>query len=302
MTVQLAHTASGREIWAERYDRDLEEIFEVQDEVVRTIVVRLEAGLGKSIADIAGGRSKPTLAAYECVRMANKYVAIHDAAQAMPYIERAIELDPTYAAAYDCLSGFHYVEHLATGSKESLEKMIAAARKSIALDNSDSSGHAHLGMALTLKKEYDAARTHIDRAIILNPANTSAVAYRAEWFIHVGNASTALAEMDRLLQRDPISPPWHLEIRAMALMMLKRYHEAIDSFSWPVVQLWYVHAYLALCHARLGQLDKARGKIGELLQLMPEMTIDRCSLPDEFFSQEDRDFITEGLRLAGLPE
>ncbi len=302
VAAQLAHAATGQEIWADRYDRELEDIFKVQDEVVRTIVVTLESRLGMAIANNAGSRNTPSLAAYECVQLARKYINVHDAPRALPYVERALELDAGYALAHIVLSAAYYVEYLENSQAVSLERMEAAARMAVALDGADSRGQAALGMALTFKRQYELAGSHLERAIGLNPADTSALAYQAEWLVRNGDAAKALTVMDQLLQRDPIPPPWHWEIRAMALIMLGHYQEAILAISRTVKQFWYLHALLAICHARLDQPEEAKAEIGKLLLLRPGMTVRQYQLFDVFRRQEDRDFIAEGLRLAGLPE
>lgn len=305
VAAQLVHSPTGQELWAERYDRELEDIFLVQDEVVRTIVVTLESRLQMDIANNAASRNTPSLAAYECVQLAKKYTALHDASRAMPYVERALELDADYAAAHTVRAATCYVKYLENFQADALDEMEAAARTAIALDNGASEGHALLGMALTCKRQYDLAGAHLERAVSLNPADTLALAYRAEWLLRNGDPARALLAMDQLLLRDPIPPTWHWEIRALALLMSRRYQEAILAFSRQVRQFWYIHAYLAICHARLGQSDEARADINKLVSLRPDTTIGHVLLDilvDEFRREEDRDFLTQGLRLAGLPE
>ncbi|TRC93381.1 tetratricopeptide repeat protein [Mesorhizobium sp. WSM4303] len=302
VAAQLIHSTTGQELWAERYDREVEDIFVVQDEVVRTIVVTLESRLQLAIANDASKRDLPSLAAYECVQLAKKYVAQHDAPRAMPFVERALQLDAEYAVAHAMRAATFYVQYLGTARADTLDEMAAAARTAIGLDDGDSSGHALLGMALILKRQYELAASHLERAISLNPANATAMAYQAELFLRNGDFATALKTMDELLQRDPIPATWHWEIRGMALLMLRRYHEAILAFSRQAHPFWYIHGYLAMCQARLGHLGEAKAEIEKLLSEMPEMTIGRYPEIEPFRKQEDRDFMAESLRLAGLPE
>ncbi|WP_210238227.1 adenylate/guanylate cyclase domain-containing protein [Mesorhizobium sp. M2E.F.Ca.ET.209.01.1.1] len=302
VAAQLIHTPTGQELWAERYDRELEDIFVVQDEVVRTIVVTLEARLQMAIANDASNRNIPNLAAYDCVQLAKKYVALHDAPRAMPFVDRALQLDAEYAVAYAMRAATFYVQYLENAQASILDQMAAAARTAIALDEGDSIGHALLGMALILKQQYELAASHLERAISLNPANAVATAYQAELFLRNGDFAIALKTMDELLQRDPIPATWHWEIRGMALLMLRRYQEAILAFSRQVHPFWYIHGDLAMCHARLGHLGEAKVEIEKLTSIMPEMTIGQYVEIDPFRKQEDRDFIAESLRLAGLSE
>ncbi|MER9425757.1 tetratricopeptide repeat protein [Mesorhizobium sp. M0317] len=302
VAAQLIHSTTGQELWAERYDRELEDIFVVQDEVVRTIVVTLESRLQLAMANDASKRNLPSLAAYECVQLAKKYVALHDAARAMPFVERALQLDAEYAVAYAMRAATLYVQYLENAQANTLDEMAAASRTAIAFDEGDSIGHALLGMALILKGQYELAASHLERAISLNPANSVAVAYQAELLLRNGDFAIALKTMDELLERDPIPATWHWEIRGMALLMLRRYQEAILAFSRQIHPFWYVHGDLAMCHARLGHLGEAKAEIGNLISAMPDITISRYVEIDPYRNQQDRDFIVESLRLAGLPE
>ncbi|MER9457979.1 tetratricopeptide repeat protein [Mesorhizobium sp. M0478] len=302
VAAQLIHSTTGQELWAERYDREVEDIFVVQDEVVRTIVVTLESRLQLAIANDASKRNLPSLAAYECVQLAKKYVALHDAARAMPFVERALQLDAEYAVAYAMRAATFYVQYLENAQANTLDEMAAASRTAIALDEGDSIGHALLGMALILKGQYELAASHLERAISLNPANSVAVAYQAELLLRNGDFAIALKTMDELLQRDPIPATWHWEIRGMALLMLRRYQEAILAFSRQIHPFWYIHGDLAMCHARLGHLGEAKAEVEKLISAMPDITISRYVEIDPYRNQQDRDFIVESLRLAGLPE
>lgn len=146
------------------------------------------------------------------------------------------------------------------------------------------------------------AASHLERAISLNPANSVAVAYQAELLLRNGDFAIALKTMDELLQRDPIPATWHWEIRGMALLMLRRYQEAILAFSRQIHPFWYIHGDLAMCHARLGHLGEAKAEVEKLISAMPDITISRYVEIDPYRNQQDRDFIVESLRLAGLPE
>jgi Flp pilus assembly protein TadD len=120
--------------------------------------------------------------------------------------------------------------------------------------------------------------------------------------LRTGDAAKSLVAMDQVLCHDPIAHQSHCEIRGTALMMLGQYEDAVSMLGRVPKLFWYIHAYLAICLARLDRLAEARAEIAKLLLLKPEMTIGRCDLADDFQRQEDRDFFNEGLRLAGMPE
>lgn len=300
VAVQLTYAATGHEVWAERYDRDVVDIFAVQDDIVRTVAVTLEARLGQAIASHAAPRSVPTLAAYECILLARKYDELHDSARAMPFAERALALDPSSSQAHSAMSYSAYIEWLQEPDDETLEKMVQYANAAVLLDRGDASAEALLGMALTCQQKYDEAGSHLQRALSLNPGDTKALAYYAEWLVRTGEADEALRNMDEALLRDPIPPPWHWEIRGMALLVLERYAEAVQAFARQTKQFWYISAYLAVCFARLGRMNEATAELGKALKVVPDHETLRIQVVNEFVSQGVRDKLSQGLSLAGL--
>ena len=216
-----------------------------------------------------------SLAAYECVQLAKKYSTSHDFRRAFPYIHRALEIDPNYALAHAILSGCHYVRFFEFNDFEALDQMEAAAREAVALDNSEFTGYAFLGMALTFKRQFDLAGTYLQRAISLNSADTFARGYYAEWLMRNGDAEASLLAWDRLLERDPISQGRYWENCGLALLLLQRYHDALLAFGKhehsPVV---HPGKYLAhACHARQGNLAGSQSEINKLLSEKPDLTI-----------------------------
>jgi TolB-like protein len=301
VAVQLTHAPSGREVWAERYDRELVDIFAVQDEVVSTIVTTLEARIGLAIAEDARARNVPSLAVYECLLLSRKYTASNEPDRAMPYVERALSIDPDYSLAYSALSAVYYVQWLADPQDGYLDRAESAARRAVALDGGDSKAHAALGNVLTYKKQYELAGSHLQRALDLNPADMHAMAYRSEWLLRVGKAEAALDTLDQMLERDPIPPPWYWEVRGLALLLLQRFVDALQAFSRQSKQFWYIHGYLAVCLAHLGRMEEAKAEVENALDIVSDAAVARHQLQGEFQDLAYRKFIDDGLTLAGMP-
>ena len=302
VSVRLTQGSTGQDVWAERYDREVEDIFAVQDDIVRTIVVTLQARLGMVIAAEASRRKTPNLAAHECVLLAVRHINRHDFSAAEPYVRQALQIDPENATAHLAQSSLAYVAFLETFDPKALDRMEAAARRAVSLDPLDSGGHARIGMALTARGALSEAAPHVMHAVQLNPADTVALAYQAEWLLRSGDAVAAMAVMDQLLLRDPISPPWHWEILAFCHILVHRYHEAIIALGQQDRKFWYIYGYLAVCHSQLGQAEKAKAEIAELLNLKPGMTV--ATLLSTAFPEanEGLEVWADGLRLAGLPD
>ncbi|MEI9417444.1 tetratricopeptide repeat protein [Mesorhizobium sp. Cs1321R2N1] len=300
VAVQLTYAPSGHEVWAERYDRDIVDIFAVQDDIVRTVAVTLESRLGQAIANQAAPRSVPSLAAYECLLLARKFAEVHDPDRAMPYAERALALDPSSSQAHAMISHCAYTKWLREPDDEILQKMVQSAHSAVLLDPGNASAHAILGMALTSQRKYDEAGSHLERALSLNPGDTKALAYHSEWLLRMGDAEGALRTLDDALLRDPIPPPWHWEIRGLILILLEKYADAIHAFARQTKQFWYIAAYLAICFAKLGRIDEARTELRKALEVVPDHNLLRFRIVDEFQSQSFREKLSEGLTLAGL--
>jgi TolB-like protein/class 3 adenylate cyclase/Flp pilus assembly protein TadD len=302
ITAQLVDALTGNHLWAERYERSLEDVFSIQDEVVHTIVGTLEHRLATRIAEQA--RRKPTrsVAAYECVLQAREHMSTLDTAAAEPLLMRAIELDPDYAQAHAWLASVHIANFFFNPQTERLHVALHCAKKAAALDESDAMCHVALGNVYLFSRQFELAGLHCERATALNPNDVVSIIFRAHWLLRVGRGLEALAELDRALQRDPFPPSYYWESRFMALIQLRRFEEAIESvrrmsrlFSWS-------HANLAACHAQLGQMDEARAEAAEVLRMQPNFTISWLMREEPYKNPADAEPFIQGMRKAGLPE
>jgi TolB-like protein/Flp pilus assembly protein TadD len=302
ITAQLIDATTGTHLWVERYDRALEDVFAVQDEVVHTIVGTLEGRLATRIAEQA--RNKPThsMVAYECVLQAREYISTFETMAAEPLLQRAIKLDPNYAQAYGWLGMVYLVNYFFDPRSESLEHALQAGKRAVALDNSDSRCHSMLGSTYLFRRQFELAGLHHERARTLNPNDVVNIAARAHWLCRIGRVAEALAEFDTALQRDPFPPSYYWEIRSVALLQARRFDEAIEAirrmsrlFSWN-------HASLAACHAHLGQMEEAHAEVAEAFRLQPDFTIKWLLQEEPFKNPIDAGPLVEGMRKAGFPE
>ena len=172
----------------------------------------------------------------------------------------------------------------------------------MALDDGSSTCQGVLGNALTYNKNYELAGVHLARALALNPADSAALGWEADRLLCMRQTEAALAMLDRVLERDPIPPTWHWDIRATAYLAQERYDEAVMATSRLVNLLWYNHAYLAVCHVRSGRLAEARAEVARLQAAVPGMTITRYREEQYIYLPEVVGVMDEALRLAGLPE
>jgi len=302
ITAQLIDTASGNHLWSERYDRDLNDIFVVQDEVLHSIVARLEGRLASSIADKA--RRKPTehLAAYDCVLQARHHLNTYAGEAAGPLLTRAIDLDPNYAQAYAYLAWATLINYFLKPTTALLDESLQLARKAAALDSDDAVCQSVLGFVQTFKREFDEAGASLERAFALNSSDAFVITAHAHWLSRVGRHAESLASLDLALQRNPFPPSWYWEGRSIPLFTLKRYDEAIQSVKRQDQLFFWSYAYLAACYAMMGKMGEARAAAAEVLRMQPDFTIRMQMVTEPFKDPADSEHEVEGLRKAGLPE
>jgi TolB-like protein len=302
ITAQLIDAATGSNLWADRYDRSLDDLFAVQDEVVYTIAGTLEGRLVTRVAEQARSRPTHSMAAYECVLQAREYLSTFETEAAEPLLRRAIELDPNYAQARGWLGIVYLDKYFFDPRPELLDQALLEGQRAVALDESDARCHSTLGSVYLFRREFERAGLHHERARTLNANDVTICAAHAHWLCRVGRVSEALAAFDRALQRDPFPPGYYWETRSVALILARRFQEAIDAirrmkrlFSWS-------HADLAACHAHLGQMDEARAEAAEALRMQPHLTVSWLLQEEPFKYPADAEPLIEGMRMAGIPE
>ena len=301
VTAQLIDAETRAHLWAERYDRDIQDIFAVQDEVTRTVVATVEGRVAASGAEHA--RRKPTRdwVAYDYFLKGREHVNRYQDTEAEPFLARAIELDPDYVHAHAWRAVALSSRYLLDDRKETLDAAFASAQRALALDENDAWAHRAMGCVALRRHQLDIAGLHYDRAIGLNPNDVNIACDRANWLTYVRKYDEALRSLDSARQLDPYPPTWVWEVRGQALFCLKRYDEAITAFRSVGTQHFWIPGFLAAAYAHLGQLDDAHRELANYLEARPDMTL--TSLASILYvTEEMRDGLLGGLRKAGLPE
>ncbi len=313
ITAQLIDAVEDAHIWAERYDRDLEDIFAVQDEVTRAIVAAVEPQLASS--ERLRARRKPTdsLDAWECYQRGLWHLHQYreeDIEEALAFLARAIELDPTFATAHAGLAFALYYKVILGFSRDGpgdLAKALADGTAAVRLDENDPFAHVALGRVHTAKGEHDEAIECCNRAIALNPNYASAYFGRAHSLWMSGRPAEAVLSHDeamRLSPRDPLM--WAFQAsKAIALILLERYEEALDyarrAQRHPNTALWaFMPEVSAL--GLMGRLDEARGALERVHRLKPDVTCSFATRVLPFSRAADREHFVRGLLVAGVPE
>jgi adenylate cyclase len=307
ITAQLVDTLTGGHLWAERYDRDLKDVFALQDEVTQKIVESLAVRLTKREEDRLARKYTDNLEAYDLVlRGLEFYFRLTQEAnlQAREIFQKVVEFEPRYALAHARL-GWTYLREWSLGwtqSLDSLERASEMAQRAIALDDSLSDGHALLAETYLWKKQHDDAIAEAEKAVILDPNN-------AERMLDLGNI-LAFAErpeegigwIKKGMRFNPICPVGYLFMLGHAYFLSEQYAEAIAVLSKAVDRqsdFLPSHFILAACFLTLGQQEKFLAELEKIKRLIPSLDPDAWKrLP--YRDQKRVDRLADLLRGLGL--
>ncbi|MFO0990930.1 MAG: tetratricopeptide repeat protein [Hyphomicrobiales bacterium] len=305
ITAQLIEARTGNHLWSERYDRNVDDLFELQDEVTRTVVATL---IGRvEDAEIKGTLRKhpASLAAYDNLLRGIEHLRAYGEGEnrrARELFERAIALDPRFALAHAYFSLALLLEHgFALAPDAIKDRSVESARVAVSLDPRESRGHQFLGQAYLLRGEYDLALSHFERTAALNPNDANAAAHRGYALAIVGRAEEGVEVIRQAMRLNPLHPDWYWDNLAIAQYTAHHYEEALASYrlSGGRTAFWCI-ARMAACYAQLGQREAARERAAEVLRLKPDFHIMSLSLHHK--NPVDAEHWIDGMRKAGLPE
>jgi len=316
ISAQLIDAISGGHRWAEHYDRKLEEVFAVQDEVVGTIVAILAAHVRKAEAERTLTKPPNNWRAYDYYLQAAEAFAslvtsfnVEDVYEARRLLQLSIDIDPNYARSYALLANSHDVTYVNRLDRDylnpaALDLASQFARKAVQLDPNLPEAHAILGFVLAFKHQHDASIASIEKARALNP---NYIDWRFGYpLVLAGHSMQAIEVIKTYMRLDPFHPPLASLFLGLAQYMLKEYSQALAvlrDYVFRVPQLPWGHLYLAMTHARLGQVEEARAEIAELLRIDPDISISwPCRTLTAFKHAKDDKHFYDALRKAGLPE
>ncbi len=306
ISAQVIDTETGNHVWAEKFDLDASEIFDVQDQLVRTLVGTL---VGRILAsDVERARRKPptSLAAYECVLKGNAlpWSDPAGAVEATHLFEQAIALDPQYGFAHALLAAMRYGQwyHDPGKSNALLHEAHALAVRAVELDANESTSFSILAMTCMLLRDFDLALQHMRRAVALNPTNPWNAADMGMCLVHLGQPEEALPWFTRAREIDPyFDVSWYWREFGLAYLLLDRHAEALAMLERLPTRSYRVAAYKAACHALLGNDEQARACVAECLALRPDFSVSHYMTKDPYKDPGHASRLADALRLAGLP-
>jgi TolB-like protein len=282
ITAQLIDATTGGHLWAERYDRHLEDIFSVQDEVVAKIVSALAVTLTDEEQELLVQDATDNLEAYDYERRGWWFkgkLTQEDNEQARLMFERAIELDPQYASAYAGL-GFTYYEafsHQWSQDPDLLDRAYEMATAAIALDESQAGAHALLGWVYLWRKQHDLAIALMEQAITLNPNHADHYNDLAQVLVFAGQPEEAVELTQKAMRLNPHYPVQYPFTLGFAYLFLERYEDAIPALEEALTInpfFFPSHLVLAGVYVETGQDENARYHMAEAGKINPQLTVE----------------------------
>lgn len=309
ITSQLIDCGTGGHLWAERFDRDLTDIFAVQDEVTEAIVAAMAVQLTADQRERLKATGTKNLKAYDFFlrgREQYRLLSKEGADQAEILLKRSIDLDPGYATAYAYLVFNHllyYVNRWKNAVDQPLEYAHELAQKAVALDDTDPYAHLSLGKTHMWKRQHDQAIVDHEKSIALDPNFAVAYAGLGLTLHYAGRSEEAIGLINRGMRLDPHYPDVRLLWLAQPYFQLGRYGQAIDLLTRHLdskPNTIISHVLLAASYGYLGGRQKAGAEWQEALRINPDYSLEQVRHVLPYGDPADFEKIVDGLRKADL--
>lgn len=307
VTVQLIDAETDRHIWAERYDRELQDIFAIQDEMTRAIVATLPGRVEAATHDRTKRKPTDNMPAYECVlaaKLLHHRSTRDDNAQAQTLLNRALAMDPNYAHAHAwkaCVLGQCWIYGWCADRETTFEQVASELEIALALDDNDADVHRILAALNLTRHDYEKATYHQERALALNPNYDLVVVQQGELLTWLGLPEEGIDWIRKAMRLNPYHPERFWSHLGRAYYCAEKYAEAAEAFSRITRPDYTHHAFLAGIFAQMGNAVAAGAHAAEVLKREPAFSVANHLATQHYKQQVDRQRYEAGLLRAGLP-
>ncbi|NOT58544.1 MAG: adenylate/guanylate cyclase domain-containing protein [Deltaproteobacteria bacterium] len=286
ITTQLIDARQDRHVWAERYDRPLQDIFALQDEIVRKIVTTLKLQLTLMEQGVLVRKRTDNLEAYDLYLRGLEtvwrayYGTKKDAnEQARQLLEKAIAVDPSYAEAYTGLGMTYFLDgfYRWNPGQQSFERAHEQLQKAVALDDTLPQAHRILGGVYVWQKQHERAIAEAQRAITLDPNDADGYETLGAILTWAGQPKEAIGLIEKAMRLNPRYPPMYVQSLSFSYRLAGQYEEAIALSKKLLIRTPHfvpAHLQLANCYAQLGRLEEARAEATAVMRLMPRYSLE----------------------------
>jgi adenylate cyclase len=308
ISAQLIDAASDKHLWAQRYDRSLEDLFSVQDEVTQSIVAVLPARMEAAAFEHASRKTSSSLDAYDHLLRGKYYhhLETSDAnREADAHFDRAIELDPRFASAYAwkaCTIGQAMNREFQPRTPERMQQSIQIVERALSIDENDTECHRIMCRIALMQGQFAKSEHHLERALALTPNDPRLVVQRGINLTFLGDPQAAIPWIERAMRLDPFSAHRYYLDMVRALFMAGRPTGAIVVLEQTARAHWEHYLWLAACRAAANEESAAQQAGWEALALRPNLSI--ATYIDGGFAwkrSEDKARLRNALARAGLP-
>jgi adenylate cyclase len=309
-TAQLIEAETGKHVWAERYDRDLADIFAVQDEITEAVTVAIAPAIADAELQRAMRKPPGSLDAWGAYQRGlwhlGKFSA-DDTALAEQFFQQAITLDPTFAGGFHGLAAAQLQSantFLTRDLSDTLRSAEALARKAVGLDGADAEARTCLARVLLTQGDYEGARAEVERALAVSPNLASAQGILGGTLIFSGRPKEGIVALQKGIRLDPRDPRSGVSVNqvVLALYFCREYEAAIEAArrvirSYPDHPL--VYRWLAAALGQAGRIDEAREALAKAIAIAPQSFDLYVRQRVPWHRPEDHAHAVEGLRKAG---
>ena len=309
ITAQLIDALTGHHIWAERYDRDLQDIFVLQDEVTTNILTAMQVKITAGEQALHRDRGIRNLNCYlkflEGINYSNRGdIEGNNLARRMG--EEVLVMCPESSSAYELLAVTHMMDYWlgsAESPQASIERAIELAQKAIALDDAYAQPHGLLSFLYSIKREYDKALSEGERAVALGPNGADVYAWYALSLNFAGRPEKAIPLIQKAIRLNPFGPTWYFFDLGNAHLMMGESEEAVSAFKKALQRSpdnLLAHVLLVATYSMMGREKEARAEAAEVLRINPKFSLDYFAKTLPFKDQKVIDNLVHALRKAGL--
>jgi adenylate cyclase len=306
--VQLIDGRTDQHIWADRYDRKLTDIFDIQDEITTAVVATLPGRIEAATRDIFARKKTDNMLAYECV-LAGKILhhrsTLEANQQALAMLDRAIELDPNYAHAHAwkaCTVGQGWANGWCADREAAWNLVTRELEIAMSLDDHDSDVHRVYAAVCLARKEHEQAMHHQERALALNPNDDLIVVQQGEMLTWIGEPDEGISWILKAMRLNPYHPERFWNHLGRAYFVARRYGDAIGAFRRITAPDQFHFAFMAAIEAKLGNLGTAAQYVREVLARDSGFSSTAYLKTLHYKRPEDEEHHLQALIAAGLPK